>query len=56
MCIRDSKCTERFNMDFGYMHSFYETRDVHTQTAAGLKSDHYWRKNRVVGVGFNIEF
>ena len=50
------KCTERFNMDFGYMHSFYETRDVHTQTAAGLKSDHYWRKNRVVGVGFNIEF
>ena len=50
------KCTERFNMDFGYMHSFYETRDVHTQTAAVLKSDHYWRKNRVVGVGFNIEF
>ncbi len=50
------KCTNRFNMDFGYMHSFYQTRDVTTMTAAGEKKDHYWRKNRVLGVGFNIEF
>lgn len=48
--------TERFNMDFGYMHSFYQTRDVKTQTAAGVKTDHYWRKNRVAGIGFNLEF
>lgn len=50
------KCTERFNVDLGYMHSFYQTRDVHTLTAAGTKTDHYWRKNRVLGIGFNIEF
>ena len=50
------KCTERFNVDLGYMHSFYQTRDVTTQTAAGEKKDHYWRKNRVLGIGFNIEF
>ena len=50
------KCTERFNVDFGYMHSFYQRRDVNTMTAAGMKTDHYWRKNRVLGLGFNLEF
>ena len=50
------KCTERFNVDFGYMHSFYQRRDVSTMTAAGMKTDHYWRKNRVLGLGFNLEF
>ena len=50
------KCTERFNVDFGDMHSFYQRRDVSTTTAAGMKTDHYWRKNRVLGLGFNLEF
>ncbi|MDY5542705.1 MAG: hypothetical protein SPF79_03280, partial [Bacteroidaceae bacterium] len=50
------KCTERFNVDFGYMHSFYQRRYVSTMTAAGMKTDHYWRKNRVLGLGFNLEF
>lgn len=50
------KCTNRFNIDLGYMQSFYVTRDVATMTAAGEKKDHYWRKNRVLGAGFNIEF
>ncbi len=50
------KCTSHLDIDLGYMHSFYETRDVQTQTAAGVKNDHYWRKNRVLGIGFNIGF
>lgn len=48
--------SERCNIDLGYMHNFYHTRDVDTQTAVGVKSDHYYRSNRVFGVGVNLHF
>ena len=48
--------SERFNIDFGYMHNFYHTRDVTTPTAAGPKTDHYYRRNRVFGLGANLKF
>ncbi len=48
--------SERCSIDFGYMHNFYHTRDVETQTAAGVKADHYYRRNRVLGVGLNMKF
>jgi len=48
--------TERCSIDLGYMHNFYQTRDVDTQTAVGVKSDHYYRSNRVFGVGVNLHF
>ena len=38
------------------MHSFYQTRDVITKTAVGQKTDHYYRTNRVFGLGVNFEF
>ena len=34
------------------MHSFYQTRDVITEQ----KTDHYYRTNRVFGLGVNFEF
>lgn len=48
------RATERCTFDLGYMHSLYHTRDV--TTAALGKSDHYFRKNRVLGLGVNFEF
>lgn len=48
------RATERCTFDLGYMHSLYHTRDV--ETAAIGKSDHYFRKNRVLGLGVNFEF
>lgn len=45
-----------FNVDLGYMHTFYGDRTVTTSTAAGNKVDLYSRKNDVVGIGFNLYF
>ncbi|MGM9675860.1 MAG: OmpP1/FadL family transporter [Bacteroidaceae bacterium] len=50
------RATERCTFDLGYMHSFYHTRDVVTTTAVGDKTDHYYRTNRVFGLGVNFEF
>lgn len=50
------RLSEHCHADLGYMHSFYHRRDVVTATAAGAKQDHYFRKNRVFGLGVNIEF
>lgn len=41
-----------FNIDLGYMHTFYQERTVNS--LGGLKSDIYNRKNNAVGVGFNF--
>jgi hypothetical protein len=38
------------------MQCFYPRRDVFTTTALGVKQDHYLRRNRVFGLGVNIEF
>jgi len=43
-----------FNIDLGYMCTFYNSRNVTTQTAAGPKTDHYDRKNHTFGIGFNF--
>ena len=43
-----------FNVDLGYMCTFYKDREVTTQTAAGPKTDLYKRKNHTIGVGFNL--
>jgi len=43
-----------FNVDLGYMCTFYKSREVTTQTAAGLKTDLYKRKNHTIGIGFNL--
>lgn len=41
-----------FNIDLGYMHTFYKDRSV--TTLDGLKHDKYSRKNQVFGIGFNF--
>ncbi len=43
-----------FNIDLGYMHTFYGERTEVTQTALGPKTDTYNRTNRVIGIGFNF--
>ena len=43
-----------FNIDLGYMHTFYKDRTVTAPTAAGPKTDVYSRTNNVFGVGFNF--
>lgn len=43
-----------FNIDLGYMCTFYNSREVKTQTAAGVKTDLYDRKNHTFGIGFNF--
>ena len=43
-----------FNVDLGYMCTFYKDREVTTQTAAGPKTDLYKRKNHTIGIGFNL--
>lgn len=50
------KATERTSIDAGYMHTFYKKRTVDAQTAAGVKTDVYDRKNDVFAVGVNIAF
>lgn len=44
---------ERVSVDFGYMHTFYQDRNV--ATLGGLKSDLYHRTNRVFGLGVNVD-
>ena len=46
--------TKRCSIDLGYMYTFYNSRDVVTQTAAGPKTDHYDRKNQTFGIGVNL--
>lgn len=50
--------TKRCSFDVGYMHNFYESRDVaSTITVEGIsfdKKDHYIRSNRVFSAGVNI--
>ncbi len=48
--------TQKLSIDLGYMHTFYKDKEVTAQTAAGPKTDRYSRKNRVFGVGVNVEF
>lgn len=43
-----------FNIDLGYMCTFYNDREVTTQTAAGPKTDVYSRKNHTFGIGVNL--
>ena len=44
-----------FNVDLGYMCTFYNKREVTTQIAPGLmKTDLYERKNHTFGIGFNF--
>lgn len=53
--LRITPC-KTVNIDLGYMHTFYQDRDVVTATAVGAKTDHYVRKNDVLGVGVNLNF
>ena len=46
--------TKRFNIDLGYMCTFYNSRNVTTMTPVGPKTDHYDRKNHTFGIGFNF--
>lgn len=46
--------SKRFSIDLGYMCTFYNSRNVTTQTAAGPKTDHYDRKNHTFGIGLNL--
>lgn len=46
--------TKLFNIDLGYMHTFYKDREVTSVTALGNKIDRYSRTNDVVGIGFNF--
>ncbi|MBO4642539.1 MAG: hypothetical protein J5661_06755 [Bacteroidaceae bacterium] len=46
--------TDRLSIDLGYMRTFYNDREVTTQTAVGLKTDIYSRKNHTFGIGFNL--
>lgn len=48
--------SRRFSIDLGYMHTFYKDKTVTTQTAVGPKTDRYTRKNRVFGLGVNVDF
>lgn len=48
--------SEHWCIDLGYMHTFYEDREVKTPTAAGEKIDVYSRTNRVFGIGINHTF
>ena len=44
-----------FNVDLGYMCTFYNSRNVSTEMAPGVfKVDHYDRKNHTFGIGFNF--
>ena len=46
--------TDRLSIDLGYMRTFYNDREVTTQTAVGPKTDIYSRKNHTFGIGFNL--
>ena len=47
--------TNRLSIDLGYMCTFYNDREVTTQTAAGPKKDVYSRKNHSFGIGVNLD-
>lgn len=47
--------TERFFVDFGYMYTAYDKREVKTPTAAGDKIDLYHRTNRVLGLSVTFK-
>ena len=49
------KASKRVNFDLGYMCTFYQDREVITQTAAGPKTDVYDRKNHTFGIGVNLD-
>ncbi len=49
------KATKKFSIDLGYMCTFYEKRQVTTQTVAGPKTDLYSRKNHTFGIGLNLD-
>lgn len=51
--VNVTNCT---SVDLGWMQTFYKTRDVVTPTPVGDKVDHYYRTNRVLGLGVNIAF
>lgn len=53
--VRINPC-DLLSIDLGYMHTFYQSRDVVSMTAVGPKTDHYVRKNDVLGVGVNFKF
>lgn len=42
--------SEKFFVDFGFMYTDYDKREVKTATAAGEKIDLYHRTNRVLGI------
>lgn len=46
--------TKKLDIDFGYMHTFYNDKTVATKTPIGDKTDIYSRKNDVLGVGVTI--
>lgn len=46
--------TKKLHFDFGYMHTFY--KDMKVATLGGVKTDLYNRKNRVLGLGVNLDF
>ena len=48
---------DHWNIDLGYMHSFYDKRKVTTTVAAGLDyTVNYSRKNDVVGIAVNLHY
>ena len=47
--------TKKLSFDLGYMCTFYEKREVTTQTAAGPKTDAFERKNHTFGIGVNVD-
>lgn len=51
--------TKNINVDLGYMHNLYDTKDVVTKNFAGSnfdKTDSYTRTNRAFALGVNLEF
>ncbi len=49
--------TERLNIDFGYMQTFYDSREVSVKLSEIItKTDKYERTNRVFGLGVNLKF
>lgn len=51
--------TKRFNIDLGYMCTFYNSRNVTKEASPGsgiYKTDHYDRTNHTFGIGVNFDF
>ena len=43
-----------FNIDLGYMHTFYQDRTVDSKVGPLVKTDKYSRTNKAFGIGFNF--